>query len=260
MKRPKPFYGIPFSDVNWIADDRPLIIVDGTKFSKASLSKETSGEFAYGVGLKDADIEKVGRYLKVSALSLYDVRATSLRPLEKMESLTKLSIEWARKLEDLSFLNGCKRMETLILSDLGRINSIEPVSSLNILRHLEVSGGIESVAKFQTLKPISSCKNLSTLCLSNIRVSDDDLQFVSELPNLKELDISNQWPTEQYALLSKKLYGVECSHLKLWIRLECPIGNKDTMVVGRGKPFLNSADDSVRIRSYEEKFWSLTNG
>lgn len=246
--------------MKWNADDKPLIIVDGTKFPQVSISKETSGELAYGVGLKDADIEKIGKYLKVSALSLYDVRATSLSPLEKMETLTKLSVVWARKLENLAFLSGCKQLETLILSDLGKINCITPVSGLNLLTHLEVSGGIESVAKFETLKPISFCKNLSTLCLSNIRVADDELQFVIDLPNLRELDVSNQWPTEQYALLSKKLNGVVCSHLKPWIKLERSIGEKDIMVVGRGKPFLNSADDSARLRGYEEKFWSLQNG
>ena len=70
MNRPAPFYGIPFPDAKWNADDKPVVIVDGIKFPQVSLSRETRGELAYGVGLKDADIETIGKYLKVSALSL----------------------------------------------------------------------------------------------------------------------------------------------------------------------------------------------
>ena len=109
-----------------------------------------------------------------------------------MKTLRKLSVVWTRKLENLSFLKGCEELEMLILSDLGKIDSIEPVSSLNLLTHLVVSGGIDAVAKFESLKPIACCKNLSSLSLSNIRVADDDLQFVAEIPNLKALHVSNQ--------------------------------------------------------------------
>jgi hypothetical protein len=260
MKRPPPFYGTPFPEVKWNAADKPVIIVDGIKFPRVSLSRETHGELAYGVGLKDADIETIGKHLRVSALSLYEVRASSLAPLGKIATLRKLSVVWARKLESLSFLADCGRLETLILSDVGMIKSVEPVSRLDHLTHLEISGGIIAVAKFESLRPIADCKSLSSLSLSNIRVADDDLQFVTAIPNLKELDVSNQWPTEQYALLAKKLKGITCDHLKPWKKFEQSIHGKDVMVVGRGKPFLNSVNDTARIRNYEEQFRNFSNG
>src|SRR5215831_4209599 len=253
MKRPAPFYGIPFPDVIWSAADKPVIIVDGVKFPQISLSRETRGVLAYGVGLGDEDIETVGRLLKVSALSLYEVRATSLEPLGRMETLRRLCVVWTRKLKSVSFLESCRNLEMFILSDIGKITSIDPISGLKYLTHLEVSGGVETVAKLETLKPISGCKNLSSLSLSNIRVADDDLQFAAEIPTLKELHLSNQWPTEQYALLAKRLKHVTCDHLRPWIKLEQAIDGKDVMVVGRGKPFLNSQKDAARIRRYEDE-------
>lgn len=35
------------------------------------------------------------------------------------------------------------------------------------------------------------------------------------------------------------------------------IGTKDTFIIGKGKPFLNSSTDAERIARYTDAFWAL---
>lgn len=260
MDRPEEFFGVPFRETRWGIQDKPVLIVDGEKHPQTALTMPVHGSLAYGVGLKDKEIEILGRFLRSRSLWLYEIRASTLAPLPLIKGLHRLSLNWSTKLEDLGILAQLPELEALILNDLGKIDRIDSISQLKNLRYLEITGGFNKTAKYKTLSPISNCERLETLRLGNIRVDDDDLQFLTSCPHLKSLHLSNQWPTEQYALLSKKLPNLQCEHFKPWVPLSQPLNGKDILITGRGKPFLSSLTDQEKIRNYETEFARLALG
>lgn len=124
------------------------------------------------------------------------------------------------------------------------------------LEWLHLSGGIWNSLNLNTLQPLRYLNNLKHLGLFNIKVKDESLEPLSDLKGLKELEISNQFPTEEYARLSVALPNTKCDSFEPFIFLSSPIEDKDVMVVGKRKPFLNSKADQKKLQKYEEQFKS----
>ncbi|MEH7612957.1 hypothetical protein [Gottfriedia acidiceleris] len=108
--------------------------------------------------------------------------------------------------------------------------------------------------KLDNLNDLSKLNNLKYLGLSNIKTNDESLEPVAFLKNLQILEISNQFPMEEYARLSVLLPNTKCDYFKPYIVLEDPIDDKDIMVIGKRKPFLNSKNDAKRIQKYKDQF------
>ena len=102
---------------------------------------------------------------------------------------------------------------------------------------------------------------LEYLRLTNIKVADESLEPISHLRNLKKLEVSNQFPTKEYAYLSVKLTETECSMFRPSHEVEIKDANGklvyDRMIIGKRKPFLLSTKDQNRIEKYEKEFEKL---
>ena len=87
-------------------------------------------------------------------------------------------------------------------------------------------------------------------------MEDESLEPIAELKELQELSISNQFPTKEYAKLSVALPNTKCDKFEAYVHLPSSIGDKDIMVVGKRKPFLNSNSkvDMKRLEKYQEQF------
>jgi hypothetical protein len=92
------------------------------------------------------------------------------------------------------------------------------------------------------------------LTLTNIKVEDQSLTPLYNLRSLEELEITNQFPVEEYAKLSVQLANTRCSLFSPYINLKNSIGDKDIMITSKGSPFLNSKVDKQKILDYEIKF------
>ena len=79
------------------------------------------------------------------------------------------------------------------------------------------------------------------------------------MKSLKILNISSAWPTREYAVLSKCRPDIKCDMLWPWVKWPNRTSDLDVMIVGKGKPFLNSKRDAVKIKKYEEEFENLKN-
>ena len=76
--------------------------------------------------------------------------------------------------------------------------------------------------------------------------------------NRQVLEVSNQFPTEEFAYLSVELPKTKCKMFSAWVK--SPVMKPDTMIVGRRKPFLNFKKDRERIQAYEHSFAQLQAG
>ena len=90
-----------------------------------------------------------------------------------------------------------------------------------------------------------------------MHVSEDGLRPIEVLKDLKELWLSNQFETIDYAYLSVKLPNTKCDSFKPYIKYDKPIGDRDTMITGKRKPFLNSLNDRTKIEKYERDFYKM---
>jgi hypothetical protein len=107
----------------------------------------------------------------------------------------------------------------------------------------------------ESLSPLTKLRHLSGLDLFNLKVREDGLLPLANCRRLRNLGLSNQFPTEQYALLSVRLPKTECAMFKAWVKPT--LTKEDVMIVGRGKPFLSSKKDRARILRYESSFANL---
>ncbi len=136
------------------------------------------------------------------------------------------------------------------------------MSALNLcskLECLEFSGGIWSKNKVKTLEPISHLPLLNSLKLLNLSIVTNGLKPLVYLPAIKDLECSNQFSTEDFAYLSVKLPHTKCNYFSPYVEISKPVGEKNVMVTGKRKPFLNKSRDSKKLESYVKQFEALRN-
>ncbi len=115
-----------------------------------------------------------------------------------------------------------------------------------------------STFKPDTLKPLENLDKLWGLSLKAIRVGDQSLEPVANLKQLRYLELSNQFPTEEYARLSVALPDTECTHFAPYVDFfPDKDGTKQVMVTGKGKPVLSLPKDSARLERYVQRFREL---
>lgn len=246
----------PWPDTNWTAKDKPILIVDGTLYRIKSLSQKVSGTAAYVVGAGAREIEKLVSLLDVTYLHFYELRVVDLSPLAAIKKMRHLKINWNTKLTELKAIGQLRSLETLALVHVPKVKDLSPLAALSKLAALEYSGGIWSRNHAMSLEPLGSLPKLEELILTSLRVEEGGLRPLAQCRSLKELELSNTFDTEDYAYLSVALPKVECKYFAPWVRVNLSDGTnvRDTMVIGKRKPFLNSKIDAAKIAAYEEEF------
>lgn len=187
-------------------------------------------------------------------LFIYELRAKDLSIIGSLKDMEVLALEWNTKAENLWDISNNTSLKSLSISDFSKLNDISLLEKGISLELLDLSGGVWNSLNLSTLHPLRYLKNLKYLGLSNIRVRDESLEPIAELKGLMELEISNQFPTEEYARLSISLPNTKCDYFQPYISLKNPIDEKDVMVIGKRKPFLNTKVDTKRLQKYEEQF------
>jgi hypothetical protein len=257
MNIPDKLKFFPFEDAKWDPHDKPVLVLDGTVIPIREVTATVSGDAAYVVGVNQASFEKLCTHLRTATLQFYEMRVGDLSALEQLGKLAHLAIRWNTKLVDLKPLAQLKSLETLVLEDTPKAHDLAPLAECGKLQHLEFSGGIDTKNTAEDLSPLTSLRKLRSLTLANLKVTEGGLRPLAGCRQLTELEVSNQFDTEDYALLSVRLPKTRCEKFAPYVPLEEPLGEKDVMVVGRRKPLLNAAKDQQRLAKYAEAFAKL---
>ncbi|QKL20854.1 leucine-rich repeat domain-containing protein [Bacillus altitudinis] len=206
----------------------------------------------YKVGQKE--FNAILSLVNPKMLYMRELRVEDLSIISSLQDVEVLSLEWNTKAQSLWDLSKNTFLKSLSLTDFSKLNDIAPLQKNTGLEWLQLSGGIWNTLNLNTLQPLRYLKHLKYLCLSNIKVKDESLEPISALEGLKELDISNQFPTEEYARLSVTLPNTKCDRFAPYIFLSSPIVDKDVMVIGKRKPKINSKVDGEKLKKYEKQF------
>jgi Leucine-rich repeat (LRR) protein len=127
---------------------------------------------------------------------LFDgLRVADLASLGRLRRLQAIEIRWNTKVTDVSFLENLTNLRLLALSHCPKVHDLSPIAALKNLEILDLSGGMWSTFKPDTLEPLGQLRNLRGLSLKAIRVKDQSLAPVARLKQLQELELSNQFPT-----------------------------------------------------------------
>lgn len=243
----------PFPDSQWSPDMRPVVVLDGAAQALSTMNEVVTVDMAYFVGVNEKTFEKAMTLVKARVMHFYEMRVSDLTSLSKNEKLRELAIHWNSKIEDISPISEIYGLKALVLEDTPKISDLHSLSKCVDLESLEFSGGVYKKNKTESLEPISHLSNLHSLRLLNLAVTEG-LKSLASLPSLRELELSNQFPTEEYAFLSAKLNDVKCDYFVPYIELKNPIEDKNVMVIGKRKPFLNKQADAEKLAKYAEQF------
>jgi hypothetical protein len=186
------------------------------------------------------------------------VQAGDLSPLESQTQLKSLCLDWNSKAESLSPISRLPSLTVLRLNDLKKVRDLSPLRDCSGLIRVALCGGVWNAFRVRSLEPLASLQKVSQLQILNVRVETESLEPLTRMASLAELELSNQFPTQEYAKLAALRRDVKCPHLAPYVRLGEAVADtlngKDVMVVGKKKPFLSWKSDQTRIEKYVAEF------
>jgi len=113
-------------------------------------------------------------------------------------------------------------------------------------------GSLSPKNKVATLASIGKLTKIKELRLLNLSVDADGILPLASCTSLDVLELSNQFETQEYAYLSVKLRNTKCDYFKATVLAKIINANsnlkKDTMVIGKRKPFLLAKTDQAQIK------------
>ena len=124
------------------------------------------------------------RFLKMHGLR----NAKDLVPLTKINSLRKLFIENSKHLNDLGFLDPSQPLESL-----------------------GIEGSMYTKQKIDTLEPFSNVKSLQAIFLTSVQLTDKNLDYLANLPNLIYLSCARFAPKSSFDSLRVLMPNLICN-------------------------------------------------
>jgi Leucine-rich repeat (LRR) protein len=214
----------------------------------------------YLVTVSQEQFDKILPFLSnVTDLKIYEIRCTDLSSLGSLHSLENLDLDWNTKIETLWNMGELTSLSSLSINDFSKLNDISNISKMPWLTNLSLTGGMWNKLSLKSIEPLSVLKELRSLDLGNIEIKDSNsILPLSSLVQLEKLNIPNRFPTEEIARLSVKLPNTVCDFFTPFIKVNSG-DDKDTLIIGKGKPRLNSKKDSERIKKYEAEFLGFQN-
>jgi hypothetical protein len=200
---------------------------------------------------------------KASDLRLYHIMMESLDGIERLQATSRLSMEWANKITELTQVFQMVWLKYLFISDFPRLTNIDGIEALQRLTELHLSGNRGSLhppLRMVSVEPIARLPNLEKLTLVNIRLENDEIGFLGAFPRLRELTLSNSFDRKQFAYLAKRLnpqldLPISASRR---MNLPCPkCGQSLSYFIGKRMPTLCATCDSDRFKKFTLQFEDL---
>lgn len=213
--------------------------------------------------LRNIDSKAFGDLLarcRTKNLRIYHIKISNLDGIERLDTVTDLTLEWAPKVTSLSPVFRMRGLQALRVRDLPRLAELDGIASLIHLRSLTLRGGEWKPLRLASLRPVASLTNLEELTVQNTRLGDDDVTRLASLPHLRSLTLSNQFDRAQVATLAKRLNQrlTELIAASVESSLACKdCGGAMQMFTGRRMPFLCPTCDRARFDKLTREFWDL---
>ena len=219
-------------------------------------------------GLDQSNLETlVGRYgHQFTSLHLWKCpRIQDFSPLEDLPDLTLVSIYWNQRTTKLWNLAKTPNLRGLEFEDFTRLRDLDDLGNAVAIEELSFGDKVWVKATVASLEPVGVVTTLRRLSFALRKIEDGRIQPLANLRLLERLDCSSiLFTTEQLAWLRAHLPDSTQSRVLAPIEqfdkpLPNPKGNRadrDVLVMGKRKPFLNSLVDADRIQRYVTDYWN----
>ena len=135
-----------------------------------------------------ADLSPLLNLPRLRYLKIYGLRnAKELAPLTKIETLRKLFIENSKHLTSLGFLNPAQPLEAL-----------------------GIEGSMYTKQKISSLEPLSNINSLQAVFLSSVQLTDKNLDYLANMPNLNYLSCARFAPKSSFDSLRALMPNLVC--------------------------------------------------
>ena len=193
-----------------------------------------------------------------------------LKRLELLDHVEYIVYFWNQRAEKLWDFSNTKSLKGFSYEDFTRMHDLSQVLKSPLLQELNFGDMIWTKYILNTLEPLRECSSLRRLSFSAKKILDGKIEPIAYLKKLERLSFPTRlFTTEQVAWLKAHVPDtVTSKELNACWTLEKPLTinrkNKDTFIVGKRKPFLDSVQDRARINKYIEQFndryqWYLEN-
>jgi hypothetical protein len=231
-----------------IPDNDYVVAIDGAHYAFNNLPANPAAA-CFAASINQKQFDRLAHCIDVEFLQFKGLTANDLALLHNQKRLRGLLIHHAPKLISLEKIPA---LDVLSINTCLKIADLSPLAGRN-LRSFSIEGGYSRQALINSLDPIARINGLEELRLVSLRVIEGGLKPLAELSELKTLQVSRQFPFEDYAYLKARLPNVNCDYLKPHF----PIGLEHIQVVGHRMPKLHLQNDAIRIKEYEDRFWKL---
>jgi len=206
-------------------------------------------------------IDKYGQQFK--AICFFKNKAVNdLSPLSSLPNVEFINWFLNQGCNKLWNMNKNHALKGLSISDFSKLHSLDEIVTAPNLEFLDFGNKVWNRMFLETLQPLAETK-LRYLQFNTKKIIDNDISPLAKIMTLEELSFpSNLFETEQIAWLTAKLPNVKSCLLKPYYMINDPIRwetkggikMKDTIINGKGKPFLDSNLDKKRINKYVQEF------
>ena len=262
-------------ELRWAGDNQPSWFIDlvqpqigGGKFDTAQLSQIEARPHATALrisGLDQAAFEQLvsGYGRQFTAIEFWKCpRIEDVTPLEDLSGLRMVSFYWNQRSTRLWNLSRTPHLTALRVEDFIHLHRLDDLVDGHGLKELILGDAVWSKTTFETLEPLASLKGLLSLSLLPKRIDDGRIQPLGSLTNLENLRIPfNLFTTEQIAWLRARLPETVESEALNALLLTTPFEGddkqRDVLLIGKRKPWLNSEQDAAKIQKHVSRFRQL---
>lgn len=246
-------------DIATVNKNTESLSIHGSVKNPALLSELPKLKKVYICTITQSQLEEIVPHInQINILSMYEVRCTNLDILGSLNNIKQIDLDWNTKISKLWDTRNNTELINLSINDFSKLNDVSNLKFLQSLNSLSLSGGMHKKMKLNSLSYLGFLSSLEDLNLSNLSIEDaSQLRPLGQLKQLRTLEVSNQFSVDEYAYLSVKLLNTKCPYFKPYVSLRHKIGDKDTMVIGKGKPMVNSKLQPHILDKYSKEFTAL---
>ena len=183
-----------------------------------------------------------------------------LSAIETLPDIEYITWYWNQRAEELWDLSKTRSLKGFSFDDFTRMHDLVQIPKAPALEQLSFGNMVWSKYILNSLEPLGDCTELRTLSFSAKKILDNRVQPLAKLRNLERLEFpGNMLTTEQVAWLKAHLPpDVESEKLAPYWQIEGALEisgkQKNTFIVGKRKPFLDSVKDKKRMDRYIRQF------
>lgn len=192
--------------------------------------------------------------LRCRRLRTLIVERTSIADLSDLAGLRDLEVLAVHAAPRVTTLRGLTvaGLQVLGLSTMKRLKSLDGIEGMPRLRELYLTGPLQARWPIASLAPIAGHAELQRLGLRDVRIADGSLRPLWGLRNLKQLDLSHTFSSDELAKCAARLPQAICTLFQPVVEDASQVckrcgGRTCVALVGVGKPTVCSICDQPKV-------------